>query len=273
MCSPKEPHFFSTDMPGLAEVADEAAYRALFADAPEGARRGEASAFYLSSEAAPAEIARTVPNARIIVSIRHPVEAAHSLYHQLRDGFREDRTDFAEAWDLQEARARGEALPPYCPEPAQLQYRRIYSYHDQIARWFAAFGRENVLVLRVERIKVDPEGVMAEMFDFLGLPRPETPLDVPRTNTRRTSMVPGLGQFLAAPPAVLRPLVGPVKRALNGMGIKPSEILMKHLSRPAAPSEGARLDPALRARMAAAFASDVTRLGALLDADFSDWKR
>ena len=106
MCSPKEPHFFCTDMPGLAEVASEEGYRALFDDAPPTARRGEASAFYLSSETAAEQIHRVVPDARIVLSIRHPVEAAHSLYHQLRDGFREDRTDFAEAWALQDARAR-----------------------------------------------------------------------------------------------------------------------------------------------------------------------
>jgi hypothetical protein len=273
MCSPKEPHHFCTDMPGLAEVADRAAYAALFAEAPPDALRGEASAFYLSSATAAAEIAAAVPDARIVLSIRHPVEAARSVYHQLRDGFREDQASFEAAWDLQEARARGEALPPYCPEPAQLQYARIYSYHDQIARYFDAFGRERVLVLRVERIKSDPDGVMAELLGFLGLPPFEAPVEMPRTNARREAVVPGLGQFLAAPPAVLRPLVGPVKRALNGMGIKPSELVMKHLSRPAPAAGGAPLDPAARARMAAAFAPDVARLEALLGEDLSEWTR
>jgi hypothetical protein len=273
MCSPKEPHHFSTDMPGLAEVADRAAYRALFAGAPPGALRGEASAFYLSSETAAREIARAVPDARIVLSIRHPVEGALSLFHQLRDGFREDQTSFAAAWALQEARARGERLPPYCPEPRQLQYRRIYAYHDQIERYFDAFGRDRVLVLRVERIRADPEGVMADLFAHLGLSPPEAPLDLPRANARRAPLIPGLGQFLAAPPGPLRPLMRPVKRALNGLGIKPSEIVMRHLSRPAPAESSERLDPALRAEMVAAFAPDVARLEALLDEDLAEWRR
>jgi hypothetical protein len=276
MCSPKEPHHFSTDMPGLAEAADRAAYRALFAAAPAGALRGEASAFYLASETAAAGIARAVPDARIVVSIRHPVEAARSLYHQLRDGFREDQADFAAAWALQEARAEGRRLPPYCPEPAQLQYRRVYSYHDQIRRYLDAFGRDRVLVLRVERIHADPDGVMAELLRFLGLPPFPEPVELPRTNARRAPLVPGLAQFLAAPPAALRPLVGPVKRALNGLGVKPSELVMRHLSRPAGGGGGAGadpLDPALRAEMAAAFAADVERLERLLGWDLSEWKR
>jgi hypothetical protein len=148
MCDPKEPHFFSTDLPGLAEVPDRAGYDALFAEAPAGVKRGDASAFYLSSRSAAEEIHKANPDARIIASIRNPVDAAVSLYHQLRDGFREDRTSFAEAWAMQEARARGEALPSYCPEPRQLQYRDVYSYHDQIARYFDVFGRDAVKVFR-----------------------------------------------------------------------------------------------------------------------------
>ncbi len=37
MCRPKEPHFFSTDLPGLAEVESRAEYDALFAGAPAAA--------------------------------------------------------------------------------------------------------------------------------------------------------------------------------------------------------------------------------------------
>lgn len=272
MCSPKEPHFFSTDMPGLAEVADRDSYTALFDPAPEDARRGEASAFYLSSETAADNIRTVVPDARIVLSIRDPVDAAQSLYHQLRDGFREDQTSFADAWRLQEARARGENLPAYCPEPKQLQYRQIFSYHDQIRRYFNTFGRDRVMVLRFERIRSEPESVMHDLLEFLGLPAISTPHAIPKSNTRREPMLPGLTQFIAAPPRLVRPLVGPAKRALNHVGLKPSDIVMKHLSRPMARRSQASLSPALRAEIGEAFAPDVTRLETLLDTDLSAWK-
>ena len=48
MGRPKEPFFFLADLPGLSEVKDRAAYDALFADAPDGAKRGEASALLLT---------------------------------------------------------------------------------------------------------------------------------------------------------------------------------------------------------------------------------
>lgn len=272
MCSPKEPHFFSTDLPGLAEVALPEAYAGLFADAPAGALCGEASAFYLRSEVAAQAIHAANPEARIVLSIRDPAAASISWYHQLRDGFREDQPAFAASWDLQEARGRGEHLPPYCPEPAQLQYREIYSYAGQIARCFDVFGRDRVKVFRFERIKADPAGVAVELLDFLGLPPLPEGTAIGETNVRRKPVIPGLTQLIAAPPRPLRPLVGPAKRALNALGIKPSELVMKHLSRPAGASASTAVPPEVRARVAEAFAPDVARLETLLGEDLSAWR-
>ena len=272
MCSPKEPHFFSTDMPGLAEVPDATSYSALFDAAPEGATLGEASAFYLASRDAARNIHAANSGARIVLSIRNPADAAHSLYHQLRDGFREDRTRFEAAWDLQADRAEGRNWPAYCPEPAQLQYGQIYSYNDQIARYFEVFGREAVKVLRFEEIRDQPQRVIAELLDFLGVTPFEVDIGLPKTNTRRQARFPALTQFLTSPPGIVRPFVGPLKRGLNRLGIKPSVVMMKHLSHQAEAGT-AELDPGLRARMLDHFAEDIAKLETLLDQDLSAWRR
>jgi hypothetical protein len=275
MCSPKEPHFFSTDLPGLAEVHDRASYDALFAEAPAGACLGEASAFYLMSREAPANIHAANPHARIILSLRNPADAARSLYHQLRDGFREDQTSFEAAWALQEARASGRELPSYCPEPRQLQYREIYLYADQVARYLDLFEPEQVLILRFEEIAKTPQAVVERILAFLGLPAFPDPVELPRTNTRRQTRFPWLAQFISAPPFFLRPLVSPAKRALNAMGIKPSVVMMKHLSRPAntAPKSVEAPDPAFRSELVASFADDIGRLERMIGADLSAWRR
>ncbi len=271
MCDPKEPHFFCTDLPGLAEVPDAVGYDALFADAPMAAKWGEASALYLFSRDAAKNINAANPDTKIILSIRNPADAAFSWYHQLRDGFREDQADFATAWDLQGARAGGQQLPSYCPEPAQLQYGPVYAYHDQIKRYFDVFGRDAVKVLRVEDIKADPQKVIADLLTFIGVdPFAET-VDLPRTNTRRKARFPGLNQFLTSPPAMLRPLMTPLKRGLNLIGLKPSVIMMKHLSQKTDAAE-TRLDPDMRARLVDYFAADITKLETLLDQDLSSWR-
>jgi len=271
MCSPKEPHFFCTDLPGLAEVPDAAGYDALFDPAPEGACLGEASAFYLMSHDAPVRIRAMNPDARIILSLRNPVQATRSWYHQLRDGFREDQTSFEAAWALQEARADGWSLPPYCPEPRQLQYRDIYSYADQVARYLEVFGADQVLILRFEDIASAPQQVSARILDFLDLPPFEAPVELPKTNTRRQPRFPWLTQMLSAPPPALRPLVAPVKRGLNAMGIKPSVIMMKYLSRSGAASRPAK-NATFETSLSAEFAADIARLEAVSGMDFSDWR-
>jgi hypothetical protein len=275
MCRPKEPHFFSTDLPGLAEVEDRADYDALFAGAPQGACLGEASAFYLMSREAAANIHAANPDARIILSLRNPADAARSLYHQLRDGFREDQTCFEAAWALQEARAAARDLPSYCPEPRQLQYREVYSYADQVARYLDLFGPGQVLILRFEEIAEAPQAVVDRILGFLGLPPFPGPVELERKNTRRQARFPRLTQLISAPPPVLRPLVTPAKRALNAMGIKPSVVMMKHLSRPvdAVKPTAEASDPTFRKELLAAFADDVDRLERLIGTDLSAWRQ
>lgn len=271
VCNPKEPHYFCTDFPAMSEVENAAEYDALFAAAPKGAKKGDASAFYLSSKDAPQNIHAANPQARIIISIRNPADAVHSWYHQLRDGFREDQTDFEAAWDMQATRRAGAKLPLYCPEPFQLQYEALYSYHDQIARYFDVFGRDAVKVLRVEQFKTDPENVAAGLFSFIGVDPAKGPGEIPRTNTRRQASFPGLTQFLTAPHPVFRPLLAPTKKALNALGIKPSEIMMKYMSRPVtAPT--ATLNSDLRNRLTSTFDGDVARLETLLEVDLSHWR-
>ncbi|MEO9576814.1 MAG: sulfotransferase domain-containing protein [Tateyamaria sp.] len=273
MCSPKEPHYFSSDLPGLAEVKNAAGYDALFDTAPKGASLGEASAFYLMSHDAPRRIHAVNQGARIILSLRNPADAARSWYHQLRDGFREDQTTFQASWALQEARAHGYRLPPYCPEPRQLQYREIYSYADQVARYLEVFGRDQVLILRFEEIAQAPDAVIARILNFLRLDPFSGPVALPQTNIRRQSRALWLTQMISAPPPVLRPLVGPAKRVLNALGIQPSVVMMKHLSRPAAPGPVAQQDPDFRAALLAAFKTDIDRLEQMIDADLSAWRR
>mgnify|MGYP003290565205 CR=1 FL=1 len=75
----KEPGYFAPDVPGtrrrghpFAYPTDEERYLALFADARDEKRLGEASTSYLMSEGAPARIRAFQPDARIIASKTRP---------------------------------------------------------------------------------------------------------------------------------------------------------------------------------------------------------
>src|SRR3984957_99335 len=86
----KEPKFFLTDGPPPTKggPGDALTYRehvwrrdkyeALFDAAPPGALRGEATPFYLYDAAALRRIRALVPQVKLIVIVRAPVERAHS---------------------------------------------------------------------------------------------------------------------------------------------------------------------------------------------------
>ena len=123
----KEPNFFCADI-DTGSRSSLSAYRTLFAAAPPHTLTGEASALYLYSEVAIPSIMAHNPSAKIIVMLRHPVEAARSLYGALRSHGHENAADFERAWGLQATRRNGKGLPPGWPDPKTLQYGAIYRY-------------------------------------------------------------------------------------------------------------------------------------------------
>src|SRR6187551_2293912 len=113
----KEPGYFSGDVNRehrrrFSYPADEAKYLALFADARDEKRLGEASTRYILSPAAAAQVKDFQPDARIVAILRNPVEMIHSLHGELVSTGDEDITDFAEALAADHDRAEGRRLPP-----------------------------------------------------------------------------------------------------------------------------------------------------------------
>ena len=136
---------------------------------------GEATPFYLFHPAAPARLHAVVPQARLVVIVRDPVERAVSGYHHaVRMGH--EARPIAAALDP----ANAEALPdpagaidavewyddPECP--ARLRgYLARGRYAEQLERWFAVVPREQLLVLETRELA---RGVaLAKTLDFLGL--------------------------------------------------------------------------------------------------------
>ena len=140
----KEPHF-------LADVADpppetprppvrsEAEYLALFAEAGSLRWRGEASPSYLFDPRTPARIQEIAREPRIVISLRDPVERAHSHYLM-------DRTSGLQQRSFLDALREDERQPSRVWYAAHL-YVDLGLYLEQVRRYLDAFGTERVLVL------------------------------------------------------------------------------------------------------------------------------
>jgi hypothetical protein len=140
---------------------------------------GEASPYYMFHPMIPERIAAAVPDAKIVVLVRDPVERAYSHYlHEARRGF-EDLT-FEGALDAEEARLAGEEArmrqdPAYVSfEHQHHSYIARGRYMDQLENMMKHIPQEQILVLTSDDLFGDSAATYHRVLEFLELP-PFTP--------------------------------------------------------------------------------------------------
>jgi hypothetical protein len=144
--TPKETHFFDPYWKGGLSAADVERYHALFAR-PAGHLSGEWTPGYMLDAWTPSLLRIAAPDARLLVMLRDPVER-----------FRSGRT-LAENRFTVGSTARAAANAAF--------NRGIYA--DQLLRLWAAFPREQVLVLQYEQCVAEPRRQLERTFRFIGL--------------------------------------------------------------------------------------------------------
>ena len=165
-------------------------YLSLFADAGNGQRVGEASAWYLYSRCAADEIRGFAPEAQIIVMLRNPVDVMHAQHSQLLFNAAEDITDFAEALAAEPERRRGERLPPGPIRLETLYYRESVRFAEQLERYLDAFGRDRVHVILYDDFRDQTLQTYAGTLTFLGVDAAFEPqIEVVNANRRVRSTV------------------------------------------------------------------------------------
>ncbi len=170
----KEPKFFLSDGPPPTKggPGDALTYRehvwrrpdyeALFDPAPAGTLRGESTPLYLYDRAAMRRIRAALPDARLIVIVRDPVERAHSNWTHLWSAGLEPVGDFVRACGEEDRRvAAGWA--------SFWHYIGLGRYGEQLEDLFTLFPREQVLVLRYRLLVDEPTQTLDQICAFLGV--------------------------------------------------------------------------------------------------------
>jgi hypothetical protein len=136
---------------------------------------GEASPYYLFHPLAPARLRSLLPDAKIIVILRDPVERAISHYkHEFAKGF--ETADLETALRLEPIRLQGEEERIVTDERYNSFAHQHYSYlarghySPQLQRLYAIYPTEQLLVLESGRFYKDPHHEYQRTLDFLGLP-------------------------------------------------------------------------------------------------------
>ena len=164
----KEPNYFAVatvpDNSYLQPIRDTTRYLRLFAKGAHCKYRGEASPTYLLDGCAPGLIKELSPNARIIISIRDPVDTAYSFYLMQKRKGRISCT-FADA-----VRDRIFRVPLDWSVP---QLRLEFAFYSQsIEKYFEVFGKERVFISVFEEMRANTKGTIERIACFLDLPEP-----------------------------------------------------------------------------------------------------
>jgi len=270
----KELHHWGADLHHRRPPMTQAAYEALFDAARPDQRVGEAAVWYLMSQAAPAELHAWAPHARIIAMLRHPVELIHSLHSQLLYSGEEDIPDLARALAAEEDRRQGRRIPPSthtgleAPPDECLLYRQVVDFAPQVARWQAAFGPEQVLVLLHDELRADPQATWDRVVDFIGAdPSFQPDFGVVNPNkAARSQRARRLIQGLRWGPWNRLVPTGPLRTALR-QGFERLQAANTRVER------RRPMEPELRASLLLELRPQVEALETLLGRDLSAWKR
>lgn len=269
----KELNYFADDFPNVQKIAFKSRddYLELFKHADERHLAvGEASPFYLFSKVAFQNMRAFNPDGRVILSLRNPVDFIQS-YHQLNLSLlREDESDLARAWDLQDQRRHGQHLPPSAREPELLLYGAIGQFSKYVEDLFAIFPHEQVKIILLEDLASNTKGVYEELLDFLGIPS-DGRTDFPKVNANFENKSQFLAKLFHPPQPVYQFFMRTI--SLFGIGfMKKVSVVYNRIERlNTAQSTRQAMDPALRSHLQEHFHPDIERLAELIDRDLSHW--
>jgi hypothetical protein len=227
-------------------------YLRLFRNVRDEIAIGEASVSYLWSETAARNIASQIPDAKIILVLRNPVDRAFSQYLQavssglVRDSFREES-------------AAG-IIPRFKRFGVLNPFLEFGMYSQQVKRYMDLFPREHVLIHIYEEMRGNSEEAMARTFGFLGV------------NTRLTLNSPA--RFME--PRIPRMITLGYGLKKFGVWQKAGRIVPDSL-RPALrkavhrPRASLKISPEDRAYLQSHYREDILRLEGLLQRKLNFW--
>jgi hypothetical protein len=269
--NPKEPHFFD----GRYDKGMDSYVRDHFSAWHDEKAGGEATPSYLLVPYVAERIRRDLPGARLIAILRHPVERAYSSWWMFYSRGMEPLT-FEEAiranehqlndqgvWDegLESAwRLHVEALE----KGSRLKIRTYLEsgyYSRHLRRYLDLFPREQMKIIFTDELLANPDLVLRDVYEFLGVGSGPEPGERGKVNTAFGSMSRPILQAARLTGAIrLRrmlpaSLTNRIKRKLSLLGNQPT------------------IDAGTRSWLVEHFNPHTRDLEDLLNVDLDNWKR
>jgi len=144
----------------IAHVRTSEQYHKLFRDAHHAKAIGEVSNSYLYLPSTPSRIKSELPDVKIVMILRNPVERLYSQYlMNLKLGKIVERDLLKEIEEDKKKQIKGWGVSHL--------YLEVGNYYEQVKRYYDNFPAENIKVILFDDFKKDATGVMKDLFAFL----------------------------------------------------------------------------------------------------------
>lgn len=171
----KHPDIFVTNDISIKELGyfsnqyginDKNKYLNFFAKAKDNQIAGEVCHAYLTSVESASWIKKEVPNSKIIIILRNPIDRAFSLFNwMIMEGY-ENVGNFQEALKLENNRKNKKMQHSFIQN---YMYFESGLYYEQVKRYIDVFGKTNVLIIAYEEFKKDQLVHINRIYTFLGV--------------------------------------------------------------------------------------------------------
>ncbi|MEM8722820.1 MAG: sulfotransferase [Cyanobacteria bacterium P01_G01_bin.39] len=265
----KEPGFFDFEGqkpnfigPGDQELfehvpTDIESYRLLFQAVTDEVAIGEATTWYLYSSRAPEQIQQYIPDVKLIVILRNPVDRAYSAFmHTIRDG-REPIIDFAQALEEEETRINQNWEYLW-------HYKQMGFYYGQLKRYYELFDRSQIKVYLYEDLKDNPVALMQDVCQFLNIDQTLVSGSPPRRNVSGFAKNKLLDNFLDK--QNFKWLKTPFKLFLSSKMRENIIVSLKNKNRVKPP-----MSPEVKIQLTEMYRNDILKLQELIELDLSSW--
>ena len=150
-------------------------YRQAFAT-PKGSICGEWSPIYFSHPLCIKQLAQTVPNTKILILLRNPIDRMISALNEVthnskKFGFNKEQKQLFNI---------------FSNYPRELQYS-CYFYH--LKQLLNHFNRSQILMLQYEKCKINPKQEIARTYKFLGIDDQYQPQNIAQSVNKKNYLV------------------------------------------------------------------------------------
>ena len=159
------------------------------------------SAFHLYSERALEAVRDHLPDARIIITLRHPIDLMLSMHQEHRKRL----VDYTVEQDAMIELARAQSFEPDDDDPETYSFLRFPRLKEPTIRWTETLG-DRVRVVPLSSIKDNPLRTVNTLLNWLELPEMPSDTKLPRYNESGGMNQSAWARMLREPPGWLASL-------------------------------------------------------------------